>query len=193
VSHIKHKIVIVSNKGGVGKSTFSTLLAFSLSRFKGKRKIGESEKEKEEEEEVSEGGEEEKEKEESVGLMDVDICGPSIPHMTATNGHSVHSTNMGWQPVYLSQNLSIMSIAYLIPSQNDAVIWRGPKKTGLIKQFLLEVDWPPLDYLVIDCPPGTSDEHISLFQFMQQAQIDGAVIITTPQVQNLLSIYFIRK
>lgn len=82
--------------------------------------------------------------------MDVDICGPSIPRMLGLEGHEVHSSNAGWSPVYVTDNLGVMSIGFLLNNPDDAIIWRGPRKNGLIKQFLTDVDWSDLDYLVID-------------------------------------------
>lgn len=81
-----------------------------------------------------------------------------------------------------------MSVGFLLASPDDAVIWRGPKKNGLIKQFLRDVDWGELDYLVIDTPPGTSDEHLSIVQYLSSAGIDGAVLVTTPQEVSLLDV-----
>merc|ERR1711993_216531 len=88
---------------------------------------------------------------------------------------------MGWSPVYVEENLSLMSAGFLLPSEDSALILRGPKKNGLIKQLLRDVDWDQLDYLLVDTPPGTSDEHLSIVQFLAEAGIDGAVIVTTPQ------------
>lgn len=114
--------------------------------------------------------------------MDVDICGPSIPLMLGLQDAKLHATSSGWSPLYVLDNLCVMSIGFLLPSSSDAVIWRGPKKNGLIKQFLKDVDWGPhLDYLVIDTPPGTSDEHLSIVQYLKESGIDGAIVITTPQ------------
>ena len=96
-------------------------------------------------------------------------------------GHEVHQSASGWSPVYVEDNLGVMSIGFMLPATDDAVIWRGPKKNGLIKQFLSEVDWGSLDFLIIDTPPGTSDEHISLAQFLKPCGITGAVVVTTPQ------------
>jgi len=149
---VKHKILVLSGKGGVGKSTFSAQLAFTLAK-QGKQ----------------------------VGLLDVDICGPSIPRMLGLLGEQVHQSASGWSPVYVSDNLGVMSIGFMLPSNDDAVIWRGPKKNGLIKQFLSDVDWGELDYLIVDTPPGTSDEHISIVTYLKQATVDGAIVITTPQ------------
>lgn len=153
LSKIKHKILVLSGKGGVGKSTVSTQLAFAL---------------------ASKGFE--------VGLLDLDLCGPSIPRLTGLEGHEVHKSSEGWSPVYVDENLGVISIGFMLPNQDDAVIWRGPKKNGLIKQFLVDVDWGELDYLIIDTPPGTSDEHISIVQYLgMDSDKDGAVLVTTGQ------------
>ncbi|KAI9355980.1 cytosolic Fe-S cluster assembly factor NBP35 [Zopfochytrium polystomum] len=153
LSNVKHKILVLSGKGGVGKSTFTTNLAFALSQDENCQ----------------------------VGALDVDICGPSLPKMVGVEGEQIHQSSAGWCPVYVSDNLAVMSIGFLMANQNDAVIWRGPKKNGMIKQFLKDVDWGDLDFLVIDTPPGTSDEHLSIVQYLKETDIDGAVIITTPQ------------
>lgn len=113
--------------------------------------------------------------------MDVDICGPSIPTILGIASEQVHSSSTGWSPVYVQDNLGVMSVGFMLPSARDAVMWRGPKKNGLISQFLKDVDWGDLDYLVIDTPPGTSDEHLSVVQYLKESGIDGAVVITTPQ------------
>ncbi|RHY31784.1 hypothetical protein DYB32_004496 [Aphanomyces invadans] len=152
LSRVKHKILVLSGKGGVGKSTISCQLAFGLAQ-KGFQ----------------------------VGLLDVDITGPSVPRMLGLQGQEVHQSNEGWSPVYVDDNLGVMSIGFMLPNADDAIIWRGPKKSGLIKQFLTDVHWGDLDYLIIDTPPGTSDEHISIVQYLKDAQIDGAVVVTTPQ------------
>ena len=150
--NIKHKIVVLSGKGGVGKSTVSSQIAWCLAE-KGKH----------------------------VGILDVDICGPSIPRMMGVINGEVHQSGSGWEPVYVSENLSVMSIGFMLPNRDDAVIWRGAKKHGLIQQFLTDINWGALDYLVIDTPPGTSDEHISVITFLKEVGLDGAVIVTTPQ------------
>mmetsp|Transcript_17425 Transcript_17425/g.17514 ORF Transcript_17425/g.17514 Transcript_17425/m.17514 type:complete len:375 (-) Transcript_17425:138-1262(-) len=152
LASVKHKILVLSGKGGVGKSTFSAQLAFTLAN-QGKQ----------------------------VGLLDIDICGPSIPRMLGLLGEQVHQSASGWSPVYVTDNLGVMSIGFMLPSTDDAVIWRGPKKNGLIKQFLSDVEWGELDYLIIDTPPGTSDEHISIVTYLKSAVVDGAIVITTPQ------------
>ncbi|XP_076433991.1 cytosolic Fe-S cluster assembly factor NUBP1 isoform X2 [Peromyscus maniculatus bairdii] len=127
---VKHRILVLSGKGGVGKSTFSAHLAHGL----------------------------------------------------AEDGDTqVHQSGSGWSPVYVEDNLGVMSVGFLLSSPDDAVIWRGPKKNGMIKQFLRDVDWGDVDYLIVDTPPGTSDEHLSVVQYLAAAHIDGAVILTTPQ------------
>ena len=152
LSSVKHKILVLSGKGGVGKSTVSAQLAFALSK-----------------------------RERDVGLLDVDICGPSIPKMLGLKGRDVHQTSEGWSPVYVDDRLAVMSIGFLLPNEDDAIVWRGPRKNGIIKQFLSDVTWGELDYLIIDTPPGTSDEHLSIVSYLAEAGIDGAVLVTTPQ------------
>lgn len=171
LSGVKRKVLVLSGKGGVGKSTMSAQLAFAL---------------------AGQGL--------SVGLLDVDICGPSIPQMLGLRGQSVHQSASGWSPVYVSQEglteddddveLGVMSIGFMLPSDDEAVIWRGPRKNGLIKQFLSDVEWGTLDYLIVDTPPGTSDEHISLLQYLAKAlgPDDGALVVSTPQEVSLMDV-----
>ncbi|CAK9138539.1 unnamed protein product [Ilex paraguariensis] len=156
---VKHKILILSGKGGVGKSTFSAQLSFALAAM-----------------------------DFQVGLLDIDICGPSIPKMLGLEGQEIHQSNIGWSPVYVESNLGVMSIGFMLPNPDEPVIWRGPRKNALIKQFLKDVDWGELDFLVVDAPPGTSDEHISIGQFLQAAGLDGAIIVTTPQQVSLIDV-----
>ena len=156
---VKHKILVLSGKGGVGKSTLAAQMSILL---------------------ASHGRD--------VGLLDVDVCGPSAPHMLGVADEEVRMSNSGWSPVYVEENLSVMSVAFMLQKKTDAVIWRGVRKTGLIKQFLRDVDWGDLDYLIVDAPPGTSDEHISLVQLLKRADVDGAVIVTTPQEVSLLDV-----
>ncbi|XP_013387008.1 cytosolic Fe-S cluster assembly factor nubp1-A [Lingula anatina] len=160
MTSVKHKIVVLSGKGGVGKSTFTAHLAHGIANDDTKQ----------------------------VAVLDVDICGPSIPRVMGLDGEQVHQSGSGWSPVYVEDNLGVMSVGFLLGSPEDAVIWRGPKKNGLIKQFLRDVDWGEIDYLVIDTPPGTSDEHLSVVQYLSAANVDGAVIITTPQEVSLLDV-----
>eukprot|EP00123_Amoebidium_parasiticum_P001276 comp12323_c0_seq1/m.7179 comp12323_c0_seq1/g.7179 ORF comp12323_c0_seq1/g.7179 comp12323_c0_seq1/m.7179 type:complete len:323 (-) comp12323_c0_seq1:55-1023(-) len=157
---VKHKVLVLSGKGGVGKSTFTAQLAFGLAA----------------------------DEEREVAVMDVDICGPSIPKVMGLEGEQVHQSGSGWSPVYVQDNLAVMSVGFLLANPEDAVIWRGPKKNGMIKQFLKDVDWGTLDYLVVDTPPGTSDEHLSLAQYLKDANPSGALIVTTPQEVALIDV-----
>ena len=113
-----------------------------------------------------------------VGLLDVDIHGPSVPTMLGLERERVVGNEDALYPVVL-ENLKVMSIGFLLANQDDAVIWRGPKKMGAIKQFLSDVEWGDLDYLIIDSPPGTGDEPLSVCQLI--GNLDGAVVVTTPQ------------
>nr|XP_042899740.1 cytosolic Fe-S cluster assembly factor NUBP2 homolog isoform X2 [Parasteatoda tepidariorum] len=153
--YVKNIIVVLSGKGGVGKSSVAAHLALSLRDLNFK-----------------------------TGLLDVDLCGPSIPYMLNMEGKDVHQCSSGWVPVYTdkSQSFAVMSIGFLLNDRNDAVIWRGPKKNAMIKQFLTDVHWQNLDYLVIDMPPGTSDEHITLAECIKNKSNVGAVLVTTPQM-----------
>ncbi|KYK60845.1 cytosolic Fe-S cluster assembling factor cfd1 [Drechmeria coniospora] len=155
---------VLSGKGGVGKSSVTTQLALSLSLAG-----------------------------HSVGILDVDLTGPSIPRMLSVEGSKVTQVPGGWAPVPVHDadatagvgSLHAMSLGFLLQSRGDAVVWRGPKKTAMIRQFLRDVLWAETDYLLIDTPPGTSDEHISLAETLQAetrpGQVAGAVVVTTPQ------------
>ncbi|RAL04742.1 Fe-S cluster-binding ATPase [Aspergillus ibericus CBS 121593] len=160
LSQIRHKILVLSGKGGVGKSTFTSLLSHAFAANP----------------------------ESTVGVMDTDICGPSIPKMMGVEAETIHVSNAGWSPVWVTDNLAAMSVQFMLPNRDDAVIWRGPKKNGLIKQFLKDVDWGEMDYLVIDTPPGTSDEHLSVNSLLKESGVDGAVVVTTPQEVSLLDV-----
>ncbi|KAJ7066726.1 cytosolic Fe-S cluster assembling factor NBP35 [Mycena amicta] len=153
MSTVKRKILVLSGKGGVGKSTFTAQLGWAFAA----------------------------DDQLQTGIMDVDICGPSIPTILGIASEQVHSSSSGWSPVYVQDNFAVMSVGFMLPSAHDAVMWRGPKKNGLISQFLKDVDWGNLDYLLVDTPPGTSDEHLSIVQYLKESGIDGAVLITTPQ------------
>lgn len=156
---VRHKILVLSGKGGVGKSTFSAQLSYALAA-----------------------------KDYQVGLLDIDICGPSIPKMLGLEGQEIRHSNLGWSPVYVDSNLGVMSVGFLIENPDEALIWRGPRKNGMIKNFLKEVYWEELDFLVVDAPPGTSDEHISIAQYLQATGMDGAIIVTTPQQVSLIDV-----
>ena len=124
-----------------------------------------------------------------VGLLDIDICGPSTPRMLGLENEEIHQSASGWQPVYYHENLAVMSIGFMLSKPDDAIVWRGPKKTAIIKSFLKDVEWGQLDYLVVDSPPGTSDEHISIVQYLLHCQnLSGAVIVTTSQEVSLVDV-----
>ena len=120
--------------------------------------------------------------------MDTDICGPSIPKMLGVEKGEVHESREGWNPVWAGDNLCAMSIQFLLQNRDDAVIWKGAKKTGMIKDFLKKVKWDKMDYLLVDTPPGTTDEHLAVTSFLREAGIDGAVVVTTPQETALLDV-----
>jgi ATP-binding protein involved in chromosome partitioning len=149
LTRIKNKIIVMSGKGGVGKSSVSVNLAIALAG-KGFK----------------------------VGLMDVDIHGPDIPRMLGLMGMMASNSNRKLEPMRFSDNLSAVSIESLMPDKDDAVIWRGPMKHGVIRQFIGEVEWGDLDYLIIDSPPGTGDEPLTVAQLIKDAR---AIIVTTPQ------------
>jgi len=146
---IRHKVVVLSGKGGVGKSTVAVNLAVAL-MLEGKR----------------------------VGLLDADIHGPSVPTMLGLEHEQLQGGSDGLVPPEVG-GLKVMSIGFFLNSPDDAVIWRGPLKMGVLKQFLKDVAWGDLDYLIIDSPPGTGDEPLSVCQLV--GKLDGAVIVTTPQ------------
>ncbi len=158
---VKHIILILSGKGGVGKSSVTTQTALTLVR-KGFR----------------------------VGVLDLDLTGPSLPRMFGLENKKVHQSTRGWVPVYVDKEkkLGVMSLGFLLADRGDSVIWRGPKKTGVISQFLKTVVWGELDYLLIDTPPGTGDEHISLAEGLKMCNPDGAILVTTPQKVSIIDV-----
>ena len=137
IRQIKHQILVLSGKGGVGKSTVAVNLAVSLA-LAGKK----------------------------VGLLDIDIHGPSIPKILNLEGKSLQAAGDVILPVEMAENLKVMSIGFLLRGSNDAVIWRGPMKYQMIKQFLKDVQWGSLDFLIVDSPPGTGDEPLSIVQLL---------------------------
>jgi ATP-binding protein involved in chromosome partitioning len=153
---IKHRLVVMSGKGGVGKSTVASNLAIALSL-----------------------------KDYEVGLLDVDIHGPTIPKMLGLGGRKITGGDDCLLPVFAMPNLVVMSIGFLIREDDAPVIWRGPLKMGAIRQFLEEVKWGDLDYLIVDLPPGTGDEPLSISQLMPESD---TIIVTTPQDVALLSV-----
>ncbi len=148
LNDVKHVMAVMSGKGGVGKSLVASLLAVALKR---------------------EG--------QTVGVLDADITGPSIPKMFGVSGHPAASP-LGILPVDTSLGIKVMSINLLLPSEDDAVVWRGPLISGAIKQFWQEVIWGKLDTLVVDLPPGTSDASLTV---MQSLPLSGLVLVTSPQ------------
>ncbi|KEP55631.1 cytosolic Fe-S cluster assembly factor CFD1 [Rhizoctonia solani 123E] len=158
LKNVKHIILVLSGKGGVGKSSVSTQLALSLYASAPTAR---------------------------VGILDVDLTGPSIPRMLGVDGHPVHQSTDGWIPVFAdgpSTRMLCMSVGFLLKNRGDSVVWRGPKKNAMIRQFLSDVRWGDLDYLVVDTPPGTSDEHLSLLEHLAPVHERlSSVVVTTPQ------------
>jgi ATP-binding protein involved in chromosome partitioning len=154
---IKHKIMIMSGKGGVGKSTVAANLAIGLT-LRGYR----------------------------MGLLDCDIHGPTIPTIFGLESMRPDVNEEGILPIQVLPNLSLMSIGFLLENKDSPIIWRGPLKMGIIEQFLEDVIWGELDFLIIDLPPGTGDEPLSLAQLIPN--LDGSVIVTTPQDVALISV-----
>jgi len=151
MERIGRKIIVLSGKGGVGKSTVATTLAVALARA-GR----------------------------TVGLLDVDLHGPSVPTLLGLTGRRLEtSPSGGVMPIAAGENLAVVSVGLLLASQADPVIWRGPMKYNVIRQFLKDVEWGPLDDLVIDAPPGTGDEPLSVAQMVGAGA--WAVLVTTPQ------------
>jgi len=156
---VKKKVVVLSGKGGVGKSTVSALLARAFAA----------------------------DDELEVGLLDIDITGPSQTLFMGVKNEEVHKSASGWTPVYADENLAVMSAGFMI-GQDAALIWKGARKNGLLKNFLKDVEWGALDVLFIDSPPGTSDEHLSVTTLLKDAGIDGAVLVTTPSKVALIDV-----
>ncbi|MDJ0780637.1 MAG: Mrp/NBP35 family ATP-binding protein [Desulfosarcinaceae bacterium] len=156
LAKIQQKFLVMSGKGGVGKTSTSVNLSIALSQMGHK-----------------------------VGLMDVDLHGPDIPRMLGLEGAPDLSTNQKLNPMPYSDNLSAVSIECLSPSKDDAIIWRGPVKYSAIQQFIGDVEWGDLDFLVIDAPPGTGDEPLTVAQTIDDAK---AIIVTTPQEVSLADV-----
>ena len=154
---IKNKLLVLSGKGGVGKSTVAVNLAWALSQ-RGMK----------------------------VGLLDVDIHGPNAPKMLGLEGEHLTGSGGTIEPAVTGNNLKVISIAFLLNSADAPVIWRGPLKMTAIRQFISDVNWGELDYLIIDAPPGTGDEPLSVCQLIKD--ITGAIIVTTPQEISLLDV-----
>ena len=148
-SKIGHVIAVVSGKGGVGKSMVTSLLAVALNRL-GYR----------------------------VGILDADITGPSIPKAFGLKSGSVEGDEKGMYPARTPGGVDVVSLNLLLPDENSPVIWRGPVIAGTVKQFYTDVIWDKIDYLLVDCPPGTGDVPLTVFQSLP---VDGAVIVSSPQ------------
>jgi ATP-binding protein involved in chromosome partitioning len=157
LDHIKHKLLVMSGKGGVGKSTMAVNLAVTLSR-------------------KTEG---------RVGLMDIDLHGPSVPRMMGLTINAQVDASRNIHPVPFSPKLDVLSIESIVHDKDAAVVWRGPLKLNMIRQFISDVEWGDLDYLVIDSPPGTGDEPLTVAQIISDALV---VIVTTPQEISLADV-----
>ncbi|HJJ42016.1 MAG TPA: Mrp/NBP35 family ATP-binding protein [Methanocorpusculum sp.] len=147
---VRHVILVLSGKGGVGKSTVSVNLAYALANHGYQ-----------------------------TGLLDLDLHGPSIAKMLGIEDLRLQAMGQKIMPIKVTGSLRVVSIALLLNETDSPVIWRGPMKAGATKQFLSEVEWGDLDYLVVDLPPGTGDEALNIIQFAPN--VEGAVIVTTPQ------------
>lgn len=151
MSRIKHKIAIISGKGGVGKSLVTVNLAAGLAANDRKGR---------------------------VAILDADLTGPCIPKMLGLKGEKLNITSEGISPVIGPDGLKVISMDFLLPSDDAPVIWRGPLKMGAINQFLGDVNWGSLEFLLVDLPPGTGDEALSVLQLLPE--MDGIVIVTIP-------------
>ena len=154
LAKIKNRLLVFSGKGGVGKSTIATNLALALAK-KGLK----------------------------VGLLDVDIHGPNIAKMLGVEDKNLDTSPEGIKPVIAAENLKLVSMSFLLQDPNSPVIWRGPMKMKAIQQFLGDVDWGELEWLIIDSPPGTGDEPLSVAQLIPAT---GAIVVTTPQEVSLM-------
>lgn len=153
--HIRHKLMVMSGKGGVGKSTVAVNLGATLA-MEGQR----------------------------VGILDADIHGPNVPLMLGVDLCALEGTREGLRPVEAYPNLKVVSMALVSHNPDSPIVWRGPIKHNVIKQFLGEVEWGDLDFLIVDLPPGTGDEPLSVAHLI--GQVDGSIIVTTPQDVALL-------
>lgn len=156
LAKIKHIIIVTSGKGGVGKSTVAANIALALS-MRGY----------------------------DVGLLDADIHGPNIPKMFHIEDEVLLGDEEGILPIIVPPSLKVMSMAFLVRDSDNPIIWRGPMKMGALRQFVADVRWGDLDYLIVDLPPGTGDEPLTIAQLMPNA--DGMLVVTTPQDVALLN------
>ena len=166
MSRIKHKIIVMSGKGGVGKTSVSVNLSYALA-LTGRE----------------------------VGLVDIDLHGPNIAKMLGVEGQGFTGSDSGIEPVRVLPNLKAASISFATANPDMPIIWRGPLKMSAIRQFLEEINWGDLDFLIVDSPPGTGDEPLSACQLIPD--VSGAVIVTTPQDVSILdarkSVFFARQ
>lgn len=151
MAEVMHKIAVISGKGGVGKSLTTVNLAFALAMHGHPH---------------------------SVGILDADIHGPCVPKMLGMRGQQIVSGIGGLNPAVGPLGIKVMSMDFLIQGDESPVVWRGPLKMHAIRQFLSEINWGRLDYLLIDLPPGTGDEPLSVLQLLPE--MDGVVIVTIP-------------
>jgi Mrp family chromosome partitioning ATPase len=156
LGRIKHKFIVMSGKGGVGKTSTSVNLALALSS------LGHQ-----------------------VGILDVDLHGPDVPRMLGLSGMLDLGPNRKLNPMRYSKTLGAVSIESLTPTKDEAIIWRGPVKYSAIQQFIGDVEWGSLDFLIIDAPPGTGDEPLTVAQTIPDAK---AIIVTTPQEVSLADV-----
>jgi ATP-binding protein involved in chromosome partitioning len=157
LSEVNNIVMVISGKGGVGKSTVASNLALALA--------GKGQK---------------------IGLLDIDIHGPNLPKMLGVEKERMQSDQENRiEPVRISDNLKLVSMAFLLPQENQAVIWRGPLKMKVIQQFLSDVHWGELDWLIVDAPPGTGDEPLSMAQLVPAT---SAIVVTTPQDISILDV-----
>jgi ATP-binding protein involved in chromosome partitioning len=156
LSKIKHKFIVMSGKGGVGKTSTAVNLSIALARAGGK-----------------------------VGLIDIDLHGPDVPRMLGFSAMLEVNAENKLIPMKYNENLSAVSVESLTTGKDDAIIWRGPVKHSVIQQFIGQVAWGPLDFLLVDAPPGTGDEPLTIAQTIKDAQ---AIIVTTPQEVSLADV-----
>jgi ATP-binding protein involved in chromosome partitioning len=150
-------VMVISGKGGVGKSTVAGNLALALAKNGQK-----------------------------IGLLDIDIHGPNLPKMLGVDKERLQSPEENRiEPVRISENLKLVSMAFLLPEESQAIIWRGPLKIKVIQQFLRDINWGKLDWLIVDSPPGTGDEPLSMAQLVPAS---SAIIVTTPQEVSILDV-----
>jgi ATP-binding protein involved in chromosome partitioning len=153
---VRHRIAVVSGKGGVGKSTVTAGLALNLSMMGHK-----------------------------VGVLDADVSGPNIPHLLGLEGRKLTGTELGIEPVMSRNGIKVVSSELVLTSSDTPMVWRGPMRTTLVNQFVADVNWGDLDYLLVDLPPGTGDEPLSVMQMMP---LDGIIIVSTSSNLSMLDV-----